>query len=59
MIQFADNPSMHAAAVYIALLAPGLIPLAVRVIGIRRSQRIGIGDGGNRALAQAVRVHAN
>ena len=59
MIQFADNPAMHAAVIYIALLALGLIPLAFRVMGIRRRQRIGIGDGGNRDLAQAVRVHAN
>ena len=59
MIQIADNPALRAAVVYIALLALGLIPLAFRVIGIRRGQRIGIGDGGNRELAQAVRVHAN
>ena len=59
MIQIADNPAMHAAAVYIALLALGIMPLAVRVIRIRRGERIGIGDGGNRLLAQAVRVHGN
>jgi uncharacterized protein len=59
MIQIADNPALRAAIVYIALLALGLIPLAFRVIGIRRGQRIGIGDGGNAKLAQAVRVHAN
>lgn len=59
MIQFADNPALHAAALYIALLALGIIPLAVRVIRIRRAEMIGIGDGGNRALAKAIRVHAN
>ena len=59
MIQIGDNPALRAAMVYIAVLAVGLIPLAFRVIGIRRGQRIGIGDGGNRELAQAVRVHAN
>ena len=53
MIQFADNPAMRAAAVYIALLVLGVVPLAIRVV------RIGIGDGGNRALAQAIRVFAN
>ena len=50
---------MRAAVVYIALLALGLIPLAFRVIVIRRGRRIGIGDGGDRELAQRVRVHAN
>lgn len=59
MIQFADNPAMRAAVFYIALLALGIIPLAVRVIRIRRKELIGIGDGGNRALAKAIRAHAN
>ena len=50
---------MHVAAAYIALLVLGLIPLSIAVIRIRRAQRIGIGDGGNRELARAVRVQAN
>ena len=59
MIQFENNPALRAATIYIALLALGLIPLAFRVIFVRRGQRIGIGDGGDRALAQRIRVHAN
>ena len=59
MVQIADNSAMHAAAAYIALLVLGLIPLSVAVIRIRRAQRIGIGDGGNRDLARAIRVQAN
>ena len=59
MIQIADNHAMRAAAAYVALLVLGLIPLSVAVIRLRRARKIGIGDGGDRDLARAVRVHAN
>lgn len=44
---------------YAALLSVLLIVLILRVVGLRRSLRVGIGDGGNRVLARAIRVHAN
>lgn len=33
--------------------------LSYRVVGIRRSAKIGIGTGGNESLSLAVRAHAN
>jgi uncharacterized protein len=36
-----------------------MLILAVRVVGYRRAQKIGIGDGGDKLLARRVRVHAN
>lgn len=33
--------------------------LAFRVVGYRRAQKIGIGDGGDKRLARRVRAHAN
>ena len=36
-----------------------LLALAMRVVGHRRSQQIGLGDGGDRTLERKVRVHAN
>ncbi|MDX1569569.1 MAG: MAPEG family protein [Xanthomonadales bacterium] len=45
--------------IYAGLLAILIIGLAGRVVGLRRSRRVGFGDGEDRALAQAIRVHAN
>lgn len=36
-----------------------MIALAVQVILLRRSKRIGLGDGGDTRLACAIRAHAN
>ncbi len=36
-----------------------MLVLAVRVVGHRRALKIGIGDGGDKALARKVRAHAN
>jgi uncharacterized membrane protein YecN with MAPEG domain len=47
------------AAVYAALLALLVVLLALVVVGLRRTLRVGIGDGGNRDLARAIRVHGN
>jgi uncharacterized membrane protein YecN with MAPEG domain len=44
---------------YASLLALLYIVLAVRVIRIRRKERIAIGDRGNTRLQRAMRVHAN
>lgn len=46
-------------SVYAALCGLLVLTLAVRVAYIRRSQKIGIGDGGNRVLERRVRIHAN
>lgn len=36
-----------------------MLYLAYRVVGHRRSLKIGIGDGGDKLLARKIRVHAN
>lgn len=56
-----ENVSAHlsAAALYTGLLILFGIFLQARVIAIRRSRKIGIGDGEDRELARAIRVHGN
>lgn len=44
---------------YASLLAALYIFLSVRVIRIRRQERIAVGEGGNMRLRRAIRVHAN
>ena len=44
---------------YASLLALLYFVLAVRVIRMRRKERIAIGDRGNARLQRAMRVHAN
>lgn len=47
------------ASIYVALSALLVLGLAVQVILLRRSKRIGLGDGGDTRLACAIRAHAN
>jgi uncharacterized protein len=51
--------SLAFAASYIACLVFLGIVLTARVILIRRGEKVGIGDGGNRELAKRIRVHGN
>ena len=44
---------------YAALCALVLLALASRVILLRWSTKTGIGDGGDRRLARAIRIHGN
>lgn len=44
---------------YAALLALLFVWLSLRVIGVRRSQKVGLGVGGNRIVERAMRVHGN
>lgn len=46
-------------ALYASLLAVMCVMLMVVVIRLRRGLKIGLGDGGNRDLQQAIRVHGN
>ena len=46
-------------ALYVALFSLLFVILMVAVIKLRRSLRIGLGDGGNRDLQQAIRAHGN
>lgn len=46
-------------ALWTALIALWILLLMLRVVQLRRSRRIGIGDGGDKDLAKAIRVHGN
>ena len=46
-------------AVYASLLAVLVVTLVLVVVKLRREFKVGIGDGGNRDLARAIRVHGN
>jgi uncharacterized protein len=50
---------MPITALFAGLLALLFIWLSIRVIGARRSAKIAIGDGGDKALSRRARVHAN
>lgn len=50
---------MPITAFYAALLAALFLVLSARVIGWRRTQRVELGDGGERELLRRMRVHAN
>ena len=52
-------PALTATPLYIGLCGVILIVLSIRIIGLRRRHRVGLGDGGRDDLARAVRVHAN
>jgi uncharacterized protein len=47
------------AGLYAALCAILVLVLALRVIVLRWSTKAGIGDGGDRRLARAIRIHGN
>jgi len=51
--------SVPITGLYAALAALLVVVLALRVVALRRSTKTGIGDGGDRRLARAIRVHGN
>jgi len=46
-------------ALYAGLLAVLLVALALRVVRLRWKFRIGLGDGGEKAMTRAIRIHGN
>jgi uncharacterized membrane protein YecN with MAPEG domain len=50
---------MPITALYASFLAPLFIALSVRVILMRRSARVAVGDGGDKELLRRMRVHGN
>ncbi|HRD75372.1 MAG TPA: MAPEG family protein [Hyphomicrobiaceae bacterium] len=50
---------MPITAFYASILAALFVILALRVIAVRRSARVALGDGGDRLLLRRIRVHAN
>ncbi|MBW3527164.1 MAPEG family protein [Shewanella sp. NKUCC05_KAH] len=51
--------SLMVTGLYASLTGLLIVALAYRVVKLRRGQKIGLGDGGNSALALANRVHVN
>lgn len=50
---------MRITALYAALLAPLFVVLVIRVIALRRSARVAVGDGGDAELRRRMPVQAN
>lgn len=50
---------MTVTPVYAALLALLYVFLSLRVIGVRRSDKVSLGDGGSEELQRRIRVHGN
>ncbi len=50
---------LQATGLWAALLAPVCLWLSIRVIGLRRRLKVGIGTGGQPALERAMRAQAN
>jgi uncharacterized membrane protein YecN with MAPEG domain len=50
---------MPVTAIYAAIIAVLAVVLAARIVPLRRSRRVGLGDGGDGELTRAIRVHAN
>ena len=46
-------------AFYAGVLAIIVLLLALRVVQVRRSSEIGLGDGGNDLLLRRIRIHGN
>jgi uncharacterized protein len=50
---------MPITALYAALIAVLFIVLSFRVINVRGSAKVSLGDGGNKELEKRIRAHAN
>jgi len=51
--------SLMVTGLYASLTGLLIVALAYRVVKVRKSHKIGLGDGGNNALTLANRVHVN
>lgn len=59
LAQIGSAHGLGIAATYSALLIVLGIVLAIRVVAIRRAEKIGLGDGDNRILRRRIRAHGN
>ena len=50
---------LHAAAIFVALLVLLLVGLGVNVSLMRMRKKVRLGDGGDKTLARAIRMHGN
>ena len=55
----ADAKPVPITALYAGLLALLMLVLALRVIRLRWKLRVGLGDGGDKAMSRAIRIHGN
>ena len=46
-------------ALYASLLALVFLGLSFNIIRLRRLLRVGVGDGGEKELSKAIRIHGN
>jgi uncharacterized membrane protein YecN with MAPEG domain len=51
--------SLSITGLYASLLGLLFVGLAINIIRMRLKFKVGIGDGGNKALGKAIRVHGN
>ena len=51
--------SLSITGLYASLLGLLFVGLAINIIRMRLQFKVGIGDGGNKALGKAIRVHGN
>jgi uncharacterized membrane protein YecN with MAPEG domain len=49
----------HITALYAGVLAILIVVLAGRVVAVRRTAAVSLGDGGNELLVRRIRVHGN
>jgi uncharacterized protein len=54
-----DAIAVPITALYTGLLALVMLALALRVIRLRWKLRVGLGDGGDKAMSRAIRIHGN
>lgn len=59
LMKIGEGRELGVAATYVALLILLGFVLAVRVIAVRRAQKIGLGDGDDRQLMKRIRCHGN
>lgn len=51
--------ALPVSSIYVVIAAVLVVVLLLRVAKLRNARKIGIGDGGDKSLSRAIRVHAN
>lgn len=59
LIAAAAPQSLAIAATYVAVILLLGVALSLRVVWLRNTLKVGLGDGGDRRLGRAIRVHGN
>ncbi len=53
------STALPVSSIYVVIATILIVVLLLRVAQLRNARKIGIGDGGDKTLAKAIRVHAN